>query len=98
MIALLSYFQTTQSDVGWALCIYWVGVFRIRSLRMTQTKIHLITNMQGITLMVFYTEAKAWQFRVLSAGGAVFGEQKLYYTAEAAEKAGREWIAQDFGL
>jgi len=25
-------------------------------------------------------------------GGAVFGEQKLYYSAEAAEKAGREWV------
>jgi hypothetical protein len=35
-------------------------------------------------------------FRVVSSGGAVFGEQKLYYTPEAAEKAGRDWISQDF--
>ncbi|GAX44257.1 hypothetical protein NIES4075_52750 [Tolypothrix sp. NIES-4075] len=27
------------------------------------------------------------QFRVISPGGAVFGERKIYYTPEAAEKA-----------
>lgn len=32
------------------------------------------------------------QFRVISPGGKVFGERKIYYSAEAAEKAGREWI------
>jgi len=43
---------------------------------------------------VFFTEVHCWQFRVISSGGAVFGERKLYYSAEAAEKAGREGIAQ----
>lgn len=43
-----------------------------------------------VTLLVFYTEADCWQFRLISVGGAVFGERKLYYTPEAAEKAGRE--------
>jgi len=33
--------------------------------------------------------------RLITAGGEVFGERKLYYTPEAAEKAGREWIFQD---
>jgi hypothetical protein len=33
--------------------------------------------------------------RLISAGGEVFGERKLYYTPEAAEKAGREWIDLD---
>jgi len=31
------------------------------------------------------------QFRIIS-GSAVFEERKLYYSAEAAEKAGRQWI------
>jgi hypothetical protein len=44
------------------------------------------------TLIVFYTDAHGWQFRVVGADGAVFKEQKLYYTPEAAEMAGREWI------
>lgn len=60
---------------------------------MTQTIIHLIVGIQDFTLVVFYTEALCWQFRVISCGGEVFGKHKLYYTPEAAEKAGREWIA-----
>ncbi|MCS6283771.1 MAG: hypothetical protein HUM72_24950 [Dolichospermum sp.] len=55
---------------------------------------HLLTIINNITLLVFYTEAHCWQFRLISAGGEVFGERKLYYTPEAAEKAGREWIYQ----
>jgi len=33
-------------------------------------------------------------FRLISPGGAVFGERKIYYSAEAALKAGLEWLAQ----
>lgn len=61
---------------------------------MITTKIHSVVSIQNFTLLVFYTEADCWQFRLISAGGAVFGEGKLYYTPEAAEKAGREWIGQ----
>jgi hypothetical protein len=43
-------------------------------------------------LLVFYCEEQqVWQFRVLS-GSSVFGENKIYFSAEAAEKAGRDWI------
>ncbi len=59
---------------------------------MLQTTIHQIVGLQGMTLLVFYTETHCWQFRIISSGGAVFGERKLYYTPEAAEKAGRDWI------
>lgn len=61
---------------------------------MTKTIIHLVASIQGVTLIVFFTEAHCWQFRIISAGGVVFGERRLYYTSKAAEKAGREWIAQ----
>jgi hypothetical protein len=61
---------------------------------MTKSTIHLIVGIQGMTLLVFHTKAHCWQFRVISSGGAVFGERKLYYTPEAAEKAGRDWIVQ----
>lgn len=61
---------------------------------MITIKIHSIVGIQNFTLLVFYTEADGWQFRLISAGGAVFGERKLYYTPSAAEKAGREWIEQ----
>ncbi len=63
---------------------------------MTTTKIHLVVAMQEIILLVFYTETDCWQLRVISAGGVIFGERKLYFTPEAAEKAGREWIEQGY--
>ena len=59
---------------------------------MTQTTVHLVVGIHNLTLLVFYTEAMEWQFRVISSDGEVFGERKLYYTAKAAEKAGREWV------
>lgn len=58
------------------------------------TKVHLVAGIGDVTLLVFYTESHCWQFRLISSGGEVFGERKLYYTPEAAEKAGREWIYQ----
>ncbi len=42
----------------------------------------------------FHTQAYCWQFRLISPGGAAKGERKIYYTPEAALKAGLEWIAQ----
>lgn len=59
---------------------------------MTTTKVYLVVAIKDATLLVFYTQAHCWQFRVISAGGEVFGEQKIYYTPQAAETAGREWI------
>ncbi|ABA20128.1 MULTISPECIES: hypothetical protein [Nostocaceae] len=61
-----------------------------------QVQIHLLVGIRGLTLLVFYTETDCWQFRFLSLGGAVFGERKIYFTAQAAEQAGREWINKDF--
>jgi hypothetical protein len=61
---------------------------------MAQTIIHAVISISDFTLIVFYTEAHCWQFRVISSGGVVFGERKLYYSAEAAERAGRDWIRQ----
>nr|WP_230966866.1 hypothetical protein [Nostoc commune] len=43
---------------------------------------------------MFYTDAHCWQFRLISPGGTVFEERKIYYTAQAAEKVGREWIGK----
>ncbi|MBW4555305.1 MAG: hypothetical protein KME59_05085 [Trichormus sp. ATA11-4-KO1] len=61
---------------------------------MNTIKIHLVVGIDNVTLSVFYTEADCWEFRLISPGGTVFGEGKLYYTPEAAEKAAREWIQQ----
>lgn len=61
-----------------------------------QIKIHLLVGIRGLTLLVFYTESDCWQFRLLSLGGSVFGQRKIYFTAQAAEQAAREWINNDF--
>jgi hypothetical protein len=58
------------------------------------TKVHLVICIGDFILLVFYTDADCWQFRIISFGGEVFGERRLYYSPEAAEKAGREWIYQ----
>ncbi|MBD2664759.1 hypothetical protein B6N60_04023 [Richelia sinica FACHB-800] len=63
---------------------------------MFTVKIHLIVGIGDVILLVFYTESDCWQFRLITAGGSVFGERRLYFTPEAAEKAGREWIYQGY--
>ncbi|MGB6299535.1 MAG: hypothetical protein WBF90_25625 [Rivularia sp. (in: cyanobacteria)] len=60
---------------------------------MNKTTVHLVVGFESLTLLVFHTEVMEWQFRIISSGGEVFGERKLYYTAEAAEKAAREWLS-----
>jgi len=57
---------------------------------MTET-IYTITNINGYTLTVFYSQAHCWQFRVISPVGSVYGSKAIYYSAQAAEAAGREW-------
>jgi hypothetical protein len=59
---------------------------------MNRATIHLLTRIKGITLLVFYTNAHAWQFRVLSATGEVFGSKQIFYSSEAAEREGRAWV------
>lgn len=59
---------------------------------MIQTRIDLLISLQEFILLVFYCEEQQiWQFRIIR-GCAVFGERKIYYSAAAAEQAGREWI------
>ena len=60
---------------------------------MSQTTVHQVIGIDSTTLIVFVAEAHCWQFRLISPGGAVFGERKIYYSAEAELKAGLEWIA-----
>jgi hypothetical protein len=59
---------------------------------MTSTLVHSVFCIDHFIFVVFYTEETCWQFRIMSLNGVVSGEQKLYYSAEAAEKAGREWL------
>ncbi len=53
-------------------------------------KIHLFT-ITPMGILVVYRDS-LWQFRVIANYGCVYGLDKDYYTAEAAERAGREWV------
>lgn len=59
---------------------------------MPTVKIEEVVCVGGSILLVFYTPGKCWQFRVISATGEVFGERKIFYTADAAQNAGRSWL------
>lgn len=61
---------------------------------MSKTAIHQVIGIYGTTLMVFVAPEHCWQFQLISPSGAAKGERKIYYTAEAALKAGLEWVAQ----
>jgi hypothetical protein len=58
---------------------------------MTLTKIHLLTTTPLGILVVYFTNGGGWEFRVLN-NGSIFGHSKTYYTAQAAERAGRVWV------
>jgi hypothetical protein len=62
---------------------------------MSKTTVGSVVAIDKYILIVFYTDARCWQFRVIGFGGVVYGERRIYYTAEAAEKAGREWITSE---
>ncbi len=58
---------------------------------MTLTKIHLLTITPLGILIVYFTNGGCWQFRVLN-DSSIYGHSKTYYTVEAAERAGKEWV------
>lgn len=53
------------------------------------TKIHSLTA-TPMGILIVYRD-RLWEFRVLS-NGSIYGEAKHYYTAQAAEVAGRERV------
>lgn len=61
---------------------------------MSKTIVQQVISINQYILMVFYTSGHSWQFRVISPEGCVYGERKTYYSAQAAENAGRTWLKQ----
>lgn len=53
------------------------------------TKIHLLTATPMGILIVYYDHL--WHFRVL-ANISIYGQVKGYYTGQAAEEVGRQWV------
>ncbi|MBE9228055.1 hypothetical protein IQ264_21770 [Phormidium sp. LEGE 05292] len=62
---------------------------------MSGTRIDSVVAIRQFTLVVFYNAStEAWQFRILSPGGQVFGFNKIYFSPQAALQAGLEWIGK----
>ncbi|MEH2233885.1 MAG: hypothetical protein V7K71_30365 [Nostoc sp.] len=62
---------------------------------MSQVKVDTVLCVNGSVLMVFYTPGHCWEFRIISRTGGIFGEKKIYYTAEAAPRTGLEWLRDE---
>lgn len=60
---------------------------------MNETRIyHLLGMEEGRLLLVYYSTRSCYQFRVVTATGDVLGDEKIYYTVEAALNEGRKWL------
>ena len=64
----------------------------------TQERIHVLTNIDGLMLAVTYTPGLAYQFQVICPlpDDDIYQDENIYYTADAAEQAGRAWIQRVF--
>ncbi|MBD6620904.1 hypothetical protein FNW02_35535 [Komarekiella sp. 'clone 1'] len=62
---------------------------------MSQIKVDEVICIKGSVLMVFYTPGQCWQFRIISRTGGIFGEQKIYYSADTAFETGLEWLRDE---
>ena len=45
-------------------------------------------------LLVFYTDRRAYQFRVVTNEGRIFGTTEIYYTEKAALKAASKCLVE----
>ncbi|MBD6620681.1 hypothetical protein FNW02_34170 [Komarekiella sp. 'clone 1'] len=62
---------------------------------MSQIKVDEVICIKGSILIVFYTPENCWQFRIISHTGEIYGEQKIYYSADAALRTGLEWLRDE---
>ena len=62
---------------------------------MTEFTIHSVTKASvGVTLAVFHTEARCWQFLIILNENLIFFDDTIFLTREGAEEEGWKWISQ----
>lgn len=60
---------------------------------MTEINVHYLLGVEGGRLLiVFYSARRCYQFRIVTPTGEVMGDEKIYYTADAALTEGRRWL------
>jgi len=55
-------------------------------------RIKKIIGLDGLTLIVYYTDGKCWQFAIIKKDGQLYQPQGIFYTADGAENEGRKWL------
>ncbi len=65
---------------------------------MSSLSIKTLTCSPKYILLVFYTDKRVYQYRVINSEGKILGTQEIYYTENGAEKAARSYLVeQNFG-
>ena len=59
-------------------------------------RIEKIIGIDGLTLLIYYTNARCWQFAVIGDDGQLWLPNQIFYTADAAQQAGRVWMGHNF--
>ena len=54
-------------------------------------KVEKAINISGLSLMIYYTKSKCWQYAIASENGS-YESEGIFYTSEAAEIAGRKQV------
>ena len=55
-------------------------------------RIKKIIGLDGLTLIVYYTDGKCWQFAIIKKNGQLCQPQGIFNTASGAENEGRKWL------
>ncbi|MDJ0600320.1 MAG: hypothetical protein QNJ37_15945 [Crocosphaera sp.] len=61
---------------------------------MTSFRVSSLIGCPKHLLLVFYTDRRAYQFRVVNNQGKIFGTTEIYYTEKAAENAARKCLVE----
>lgn len=61
---------------------------------MSSFRVHSLIGCPQHLLLVFYTNRRAYQFRVVDNQGKIFGTTKIFYTEKAALRAARKILAE----
>jgi hypothetical protein len=72
----------------------FIVIVRVRGKAAVEAyRIHHLFGIEGDRLLVvFHTDRRGYEFRVVIPTGDVFGETTIFYTVNAALDAGRNWI------
>ena len=61
---------------------------------MTSFRVSSLIGCPKHLILVYYTDRRAYQFRVVNKKGKIFGTTEIFYTEKAAENAARKCLVQ----